>query len=111
MAPGVDSASNRNEYQNLPGDKGRPERKADNLTAICEPIFKKMWDLRRLTTLRVSTACCKGIALPFLSTNIALLNTSYEAHVNIINNSFLLTQKLYITNTTDFACTKKMCLI
>jgi hypothetical protein len=25
--------------RNLPGGKGRPERKADNLTAICEPIF------------------------------------------------------------------------
>jgi hypothetical protein len=25
--------------RNLPGGKGRPERKADNLTAICEPII------------------------------------------------------------------------
>jgi hypothetical protein len=24
--------------KNLPGSKGRPARKADNLTAICEPI-------------------------------------------------------------------------
>jgi hypothetical protein len=24
--------------KNLPGGKGRPVRKADNLTAICEPI-------------------------------------------------------------------------
>jgi hypothetical protein len=24
--------------RNLPGDNGRPVRKADNLTAICEPI-------------------------------------------------------------------------
>jgi hypothetical protein len=24
--------------RNLPGGKGRPVRKADNLTAICEPI-------------------------------------------------------------------------
>jgi hypothetical protein len=39
--PGVDSASNRNEYQESSrggGGKGRPVRKADNLTAICEPI-------------------------------------------------------------------------
>jgi hypothetical protein len=27
-----------NEYQNLPGGKGRPARGADNLIAICEPI-------------------------------------------------------------------------
>jgi hypothetical protein len=25
--------------RNFPGGKGRPELKADNLTAICEPIF------------------------------------------------------------------------
>jgi hypothetical protein len=25
--------------RNLSGDKARPERKADDLTAICEPIF------------------------------------------------------------------------
>jgi hypothetical protein len=25
--------------RNLPGGKGRPARKADNLTSICEPIF------------------------------------------------------------------------
>jgi hypothetical protein len=38
--------------RNLPGDKGRPTRKADNLIAICEPIFP--W---RPTTLRASMAC------------------------------------------------------
>jgi hypothetical protein len=38
--PGVDSASNKNEYQEMfLGVKGeRPARKADNLTAISEPI-------------------------------------------------------------------------
>jgi hypothetical protein len=40
--PGVYSASNRNEYQELKiiflGCKVRPARKADNLTAISEPI-------------------------------------------------------------------------
>jgi hypothetical protein len=39
--PEVDSASNGNEYQEDSwggGGKGRPARKADNLTAICEPI-------------------------------------------------------------------------
>jgi hypothetical protein len=37
--------------RNLPGVKGRPARKADNLTAICEPIVNKMWEPLRLTTL------------------------------------------------------------
>jgi hypothetical protein len=45
--------------RNLPGGKGRPARKADKLTAICEPIVYKMWEPRRLTTLWASTACYK----------------------------------------------------
>jgi hypothetical protein len=36
--------------------EGRPARKADNLTAICEPIVHKMWEPQHLTTLWVSTA-------------------------------------------------------
>jgi hypothetical protein len=43
--------------RNLPGGKGRPARKADNLTAICEPTVYKMWEPRRLTALWASTAC------------------------------------------------------
>jgi hypothetical protein len=35
---GVDSASNRNEYQESFWDKGRPARKAENFTVVCEPI-------------------------------------------------------------------------
>jgi hypothetical protein len=34
--PGVDSASNRNEFQESSRGKGRPARKAD-LTVTCEP--------------------------------------------------------------------------
>jgi hypothetical protein len=38
--------------RNLPeGGKGRPARKAENLTAICEAIVSKMWEPLRLTTL------------------------------------------------------------
>jgi hypothetical protein len=36
--PWADSACNRNEYQEYSEDKGQLARKADNLTAICEPI-------------------------------------------------------------------------
>jgi hypothetical protein len=46
----VDSDSKRNEYQEFHGCEGRPVRKVDSLTAICEPIVKKMWEPRRLTT-------------------------------------------------------------
>jgi hypothetical protein len=36
--PGVDTASNRNKYQEFSwGVKGRPARKADNITAIYKP--------------------------------------------------------------------------
>jgi hypothetical protein len=42
LGPGVQSASNKNEYRkqknNVSGSKVRPVRRADNLTAICEPI-------------------------------------------------------------------------
>jgi hypothetical protein len=34
-------------------------RKADNLTASCEPSVKKMWGPRRLRTVWASTTCCK----------------------------------------------------
>jgi hypothetical protein len=43
--------------RNLLGGKGQPTRKADNVTAICEPTVKKMWEFRRLTTLWASKAC------------------------------------------------------
>jgi hypothetical protein len=45
--------------RNIPGGKGRPARKADNLTAICVPIVYKMWEPRRLTNLWASTACLR----------------------------------------------------
>jgi hypothetical protein len=41
----------------LPGCKECPARKADDFTAICEPIVYKIWEPRRLTTLSASTAC------------------------------------------------------
>jgi hypothetical protein len=65
--PGVDSASNRNEYQEHSwGDKGRPARKVDNLTAICEPIVYILWDPQRLTILWASMASYRdSFTLPF----------------------------------------------
>jgi hypothetical protein len=42
--------------RNIPGGEGRPAHKADNLTAICEPIVYKMWEPQHLTALWVSTA-------------------------------------------------------
>jgi hypothetical protein len=43
-----------------------PARKADNLTAICEPIVYKMWEPQRLTTLRASTTCYRDNSFTLL---------------------------------------------
>jgi hypothetical protein len=59
--------------RNLPGGKGRPARKPDNLTAICEPIVYIMNVPRRLTTLWASMACYRDsftLPLPFIMGNM-----------------------------------------
>jgi hypothetical protein len=69
--------------RNLPEGNGQAARKADNLTAICEPIVKKnVWEPRRLTTLWVSTACYRDrfTIFPFHS-------TIYSLHNNVINQT------------------------
>jgi hypothetical protein len=57
MAPGSTQSLAEMSTRIFLGDKGRPARKADNLTAICEPIFYKMWEPRRPTSVWASTAC------------------------------------------------------
>jgi hypothetical protein len=62
-------------YQEFSWGEGRPARRADNITAICEPIVYKMWEPRRLTTLRASAAfyrACFSLLLTFSSKNILL---------------------------------------
>jgi hypothetical protein len=54
--------------RNLPGGKGRPARRTDNHTAICELNVCKLWKPQPLTTLRSTTACI-GIALTFYCCN------------------------------------------
>jgi hypothetical protein len=46
--------------RNLPGRKGRPARKANNLTAIYGPIVWKMWKPRRLTLPWASATCYRS---------------------------------------------------
>jgi hypothetical protein len=57
MALGSTQPLTETSIKNLSGGKWRPARKADNLTAICEPTVYTMWEPRRLTTLWASTAC------------------------------------------------------
>jgi hypothetical protein len=47
--------------RNILGGKGRLELKYDNLTAIFEPIFYKIWEPRRVTTLWASPVWYKNI--------------------------------------------------
>jgi hypothetical protein len=47
----LESAQPLMNTRNLGGGKGRPARKADNITAICEATVKKMWEPRPLITL------------------------------------------------------------
>jgi hypothetical protein len=56
------------------GGKGWPARKADNLTAICEPIVYKIWEPRRLTTLWAFTACYRE------SSTFYVVQTDYGAN-------------------------------
>jgi hypothetical protein len=51
--------------------KARPVRRADNLTAIYEPIVYTMWDPQHLTTLEASTACY-GDSLTLLLRGLSL---------------------------------------
>jgi hypothetical protein len=57
MALGSSQPLTEMSTRNLPGGKGRPARKVDNITAISETVVWKMWEPRRLTTLWASTAC------------------------------------------------------
>jgi hypothetical protein len=57
MALGYTQPLTEMSTRKLPGGKGRPARKADNLTAICEPTVKNMWEPRPLTPLWAFTAC------------------------------------------------------
>jgi hypothetical protein len=44
MASGLTQHLTEMSIRNHPGGKGQPERKADNLTDICDPIVRKMWE-------------------------------------------------------------------
>jgi hypothetical protein len=88
---GVDSASNRNEYQKQKkmflGSRARPAPKADKLTTICELIVQTMWDLRRLITLYASMAC-------YRDSFMAILHIRNEGNFSVFWNSsiFMLPQ-------------------
>jgi hypothetical protein len=53
------------------GGKEQPVLKADNLTAICQPIVLKMWEPRSLRTPWVSAACYRD-SFTFYTCNLGL---------------------------------------
>jgi hypothetical protein len=57
MALGSTQSLTEMSTRNLSGGKRWTARKADSLTAICEPVAYKMWEPRQLTTLWASTVC------------------------------------------------------
>jgi hypothetical protein len=65
--PGVDSASNRNEYRE----------------SSWESIVYKMWEPRRLTTLWASTACYRDSFTFFTYVNISVDHNNF---IIVINN-------------------------
>jgi hypothetical protein len=61
--------------RNLPGGEGRPARKADDLTAICQPIAYIMWEPRPPTNLWAFTACYR---VSFTFTLLVCIRKSYS---------------------------------
>jgi hypothetical protein len=84
------------------GGKGQPARRADNLAAICEPIFYEMWEPQHLTTLWASKACYRD---PFtLIHSFIKIYTILSFLSRFINfTSFIITLKsLTISVTEEF---------
>jgi coenzyme F420-reducing hydrogenase delta subunit len=74
MALGSTQSLTEMSTSNLPGGNGRPARKADNLTVICETI---MWEPRRITALWTSTACYRdSFTLPNPSSRTMALGST-----------------------------------
>jgi hypothetical protein len=72
--------------------KGRPARKADNLTAICEPIVYKKCEPRRLTTLWAFTACYRD-SFTFLTWGlVASCSKLFNRH-NISSNIMIYSRQ------------------
>jgi hypothetical protein len=78
MALGLTQPLTETGTRNFLGGKGRSARKADNLTIIYEPTVYIMWDPRRPTTPRASTACYRD-SFTFFSCILCIFQ---EAHLS-----------------------------
>jgi len=98
--PGVDLASNRNEYQEYFLGYGRPVRKADNLPPSCA-VVKKSGNLNFLESSGPVQAC-NGTDLPLpFKTNANLrkhsLNSTTTKHIHDITKSSRVSIQVYCT--------------
>jgi hypothetical protein len=83
--------------RNLLGEKGQPESKIYNLTAICEPTVYNMLEPRRLTNLWDSTAYYRD-SFTFIFTGITFLCHQMQWLMMLMID---LTIKLHAINIRD----------
>jgi hypothetical protein len=68
--------------------KERPGPKADNLTAICEPIVYEMWEPRRLTNVLASKTCYRDSYTLTLHNTCSFLLVEYiKLTVSLVKRS------------------------
>jgi hypothetical protein len=82
--------------RNVPGDKGRLARKADNLTAICEPTVWKMWEPRHLETLWACMVCYRDSFTFFFGYIISELQSTKKIQ------KYILMWNTQHTNMSDY---------
>jgi hypothetical protein len=87
MALGSTQSLTEMSTRNLPGGKGRSARKADNLTAIYEPIVCKMLEPRRLTALLASTACYRDSFTFFMTARSKAQNVFGSSNIGIVGSN------------------------
>jgi hypothetical protein len=86
--------------KNLTGAEERPELKADNLTAICEPIVYKMWEPRRLTNLWASTACY-GDSVTVFPLRLHHATGYCRARIEALGSGYRLSVTMMVTSFWD----------